>query len=83
MSDENLTRYKYYLLELGGHIKSNAFDETKGLRTAFTKEDIAYYKGIKFAYYSVISLMQQQADAFDIPLKDLKLDDIDADRDLL
>jgi len=31
----------------------------------------------------VLSLMQQQADAFDLPLTDLSLDGLDPDRDLL
>jgi hypothetical protein len=35
------------------------------------------------AYYEVLSLMQQQAVAFDLPLQDLALDGLDPDRDLL
>jgi len=39
--------------------------------------------GRAFAYYEVVSLMQQQAAVFELPLMALSLADIDADRDLL
>jgi hypothetical protein len=35
------------------------------------------------AYYEVISLMQHQAEAFDLPLSDLALFGLDPDRDLI
>ena len=35
------------------------------------------------ALYEVISLFQQQAEAFQIPLEEINLSDIDADEDLL
>ena len=36
-----------------------------------------------FAFHEVVSLMQQQAVAFGIPLEELGLDGIDPERDLL
>jgi hypothetical protein len=35
------------------------------------------------AYYEVLSLMQSQAEAFQLPLNDLALSGLDPDRDLL
>jgi hypothetical protein len=35
------------------------------------------------AYVEVLSLMQQQAVAFNLPLSDLALDDFDPERDLV
>ena len=35
------------------------------------------------AYYEVLSLMQQQAEAFDLPLNDLGLSGLDPDRELI
>lgn len=82
MSNENLTRYKYYLLEFGDWIKIYALEEVKDRRMTFSSTSRAYYDGLASAYHDVISLMQQQAEAFDIPLRELKLHDIDPDRDL-
>jgi hypothetical protein len=47
---------------------------------------VRYYdfkSGRAFAYYEVISLMIQQADAFQLPREAMRLDDIDPERDLL
>ena len=35
------------------------------------------------AFHRVVSLMQQQAGAFDIPLSEINLHDIDAEKDLI
>ena len=43
----------------------------------------AFERGRVFAFHEVLSLMQQQATAFNLPLADLSLDGFDADRDLL
>ncbi len=42
-----------------------------------------YDSGKLMAYYAVISLLQQQARAFEIPLKEIGLDEITPDVDLL
>jgi hypothetical protein len=42
-----------------------------------------YDSGKLMAYYAVISLLQQQAKAFEIPLKEIGLDGITPDIDLL
>lgn len=45
--------------------------------------DRSFHEGRKMAYVYVLSLMQQQAGAFGIPLEDLGLDGLDPERDLL
>ena len=42
-----------------------------------------YRRGRRMAYVEVVSLMQQQAVAFEIPLTELSLDGIDPERDLM
>lgn len=68
-----------YLTDLIMLLKEDALEAKK----RFIEEKNDYNSGYSFAYYEIISLMQQQAKAFQIDFKDLKLDDIDADKDLL
>jgi hypothetical protein len=48
-----------------------------------TAEDKVFQRGRVTAYYEVLSLMQQQAAAFDLPANDLSLGGFDPDRDLI
>ena len=68
-----------YLIDLIALLKESAIEAKK---REYREKD-SYSSGYSFAYYEMISLMQQQAEAFQINLDDLKLDDIDADKDLL
>lgn len=74
------SKYKHYLHDLGILIKEEA-------REAKQQCDIAvndrFTLGELLTWYRVVSLMQQQAQAFGIDLKDLRLDDIDPDSDLV
>jgi hypothetical protein len=45
--------------------------------------DESYRLGALMAFHSVISLLQQQAHAFEIPLEELDLSDIEPESDLL
>jgi len=45
--------------------------------------DYDYADGLLMAYHEVISLMQQQAEAFGIPLTLVRLDDINSETELL
>jgi hypothetical protein len=76
-------KYKYYLEDLGFLLREQAMEAKKRRDTAQDKEDRLFHSGGLLAYYAVISLMQQQADVFDIPLEELRLDGLDPDRDLL
>jgi hypothetical protein len=43
----------------------------------------SFESGYLMAFSYIIGLMQQQAEAFGIPLEELRLEDIDPDKDLL
>ncbi len=75
--------YEYYLLDLGDYLKEYALDAKRACDKHRGTEDYGFYSGIRLAYYGVITLMQQQARGFGIPLEDLKLHDIDPDKDLV
>jgi len=76
-----------YFSDLMVLIKDMAFESkremTEKFNGNFDNPDYIFYRGKTNGYYEMISLMQQQAEAFGIPLKDLNLDDIDADKDLM
>lgn len=71
-----VTTLEAYLADLGTIIKEKA-DEAK------KNDDNEYEIGYRMALYEVISLMCQQAEVFDIDLKDIGLDGIDPERDYL
>jgi hypothetical protein len=72
--------HAHYLRDLG-HILREAAEK---LREEARREDAdKFLNGRAFAYYEVVSLMQQQAIAFQLPLSDLAFDGLDPDRDLL
>ena len=75
--------YKHYLLDLGLLLKEDALEAKAQLEHYRGTKDEAYFAGGLLTYYRIISLMQQQAGAFGIPLEDLHLADIRPDRDLL
>lgn len=58
-------------------------DDEKNGDNALSQYDRGYLRGYAHAYSRVISIMLKQADIFDIPLKELYLEDIDPDEDLL
>ncbi|HEX8705449.1 MAG TPA: hypothetical protein VF815_41835 [Myxococcaceae bacterium] len=45
-------------------------------------DERAFRNGVLMGWYSIISMMQSQANAFGIPTQSLGLDDIDPDSDL-
>ena len=75
--------HKNYLFDLGYEIKHYAL-EVRRERDAAPKgsEEREFTSGQLLAFYRVVSLMQQQAEGLGIPLSDLRLDDIEPDRDL-
>lgn len=74
-------KYKLYLEELGGLIKEYALGAKENLLHTEDAEKI-FNQGELYAYYRLVTLMQQQAMAFDIDLKELDLHDIDPDKQL-
>jgi hypothetical protein len=74
--------YRHYLLDLGRYVREAGIDARADMESA-SDDDRQFQQGRRMAYYEVLSLMQQQATAFDLPPRDLSLDGFDADRDLL
>lgn len=83
-SDSVDQKYKWFLYDLGPILKERAL-ENKGLRDASAEGtgEREYLNGIMMGFHEVISLLQLQADAFQIDRAELRLEDIDPDRDLL
>ena len=71
-----------YLRDLGQLLRE-AGQEAKRSARAATDGDRDFERVKLMAYYEVLSLMQQQAVAFDLPLDDLALDELDPNRDLI
>jgi hypothetical protein len=75
-------KYRNYLFDVGLLIKEKAL-EIKRKSSDDEGETRVFYRGQLFAYAEVISLMQQEADAFGIGLGELRLDDIEPEGDLI
>jgi hypothetical protein len=75
--------YKNYLFDLGYELKQDALDARRERDSAPEgSEDRAFKSGRLLAFYEVISTLRNRAEGFGIPLSDLRLDDIEPDRDL-
>ena len=72
-----------YLADLGHLLKEDAVAAKRDSDAARSGEDAAFARGRSLAYYEVISLLQQQAWVFGIPLEEINLADINPDRDLI
>lgn len=69
----------HYLRDLGYLIRERALKAKEEARS----EPGDFARGQLMAFYEVVSLMQAQADAFEIPFEQLSLDGVDPDRDLI
>jgi hypothetical protein len=69
-----------YLLDLGQLLRGAALSAK---HRAAAAPDRDFEQGRHSAYYEVLSVMHQQAIAFNLPLHDLSLDGLDPERDLL
>lgn len=78
MSDVSV--HANYLRDLGDELRRRA--EGAAAEARANRSD-AFLHGQALAFYSVVSLMQQQAESFGLPMRGLRLDGLDADRDLL
>jgi hypothetical protein len=74
-----MSTHQHYLRDLGDLLRRAANEAHEKAKTSKTDFD----SGRGFAYYEVLSLMCEQAIAFNLPLSDLALDGLDPDRDLL
>jgi len=77
-------KYKWYLYDLGPILKERAL-EHKAARDVEREdsEHRAFLSGLVHGFNEVISVLQQQADGFQIGRQELRLEDIEPDRDLL
>ncbi len=88
MSKPSDSHFRYFLRDLGYLLKEASLEAKQEFsnmkeKPESSETDLAFASGRALAYYEVISLMQQQAAAFQLNLRDLSLNDIDANKDLL
>jgi len=72
-----------YLGDLGYLIREAGEAVKHDVATANDEGDRLFQLGRKMAYYEVLSLMQQQAVAFELPLEDCGLQGLDPERAVL
>ena len=77
-------RHKDYLFDLGFLIKERAIGARQQRdESPPGSAEREFHAGRLLAFNEVVSIMQQQAEGLGLPLSDLRLDDIEPDRDLL
>jgi len=78
------SKYKSYLGDLGPILKELALEHrAERDAAAADSEQRAFSLGVLMGFHEVISILQQQADAFQIGRQELGLEDIEPDRDLV
>jgi hypothetical protein len=80
---KNSDVYKNYLHDLGILIKEIAINAKKREKEEQGVNEKSYNSGYLMGIQRIISLMQEQAEAFRIDLKAISLNDIDPYEDLL
>ena len=75
--------HQAYLSDLGYLLRERALEAKQQARTARGKAEEVFELGRLTAYYEVISLLINQALAFQMPVDDLHLEGLNPDRDLL
>jgi hypothetical protein len=75
--------FQHYLFDLGGLIKGYALAAVAEREKQSDRAAQEFYDGYVQGFHRVVSLMQQQAQAFGIDLKELQLEGIEPDRDLV
>ena len=77
------TSLAHYLADLGALLKQEALDAKTHASGEIGKTGHQFALGRLTAYYEVLSLMKQQADAFGIDARQLSLQGFDAEQELL
>jgi len=75
-------KFEHYLFDLGGLVKEYALAAVEERQKQEDPASLEFYEGYILGFHRIMSLMQQQALAFGIELKDLQLEGIEPDRDL-
>jgi hypothetical protein len=76
-------QWQNYLIDLGRLVKEYALaavEEREKYRNESTQE---FYDGYVLGFHRIVSLMQQQSLDYNIDLKEIQLDSIEPDRDLV
>jgi len=71
--------FENYLRDLGFEIKELALKAKKKRDASRGTDEEPFNNGYLMGFHRVVTLMQQQAEAFGIPLNKINLDDIEAD----
>ena len=79
---KNDEKFKHYLFDLGRLVKEYALAAVEERHKQKDSTSLEFYEGYILGFHRIVSLMQQQALAFSIELKDLQLEGIEPDRDL-
>jgi len=83
MTQSKETTCMHYLSDLGKLLIENARECKEARAKAASPASREFESGRLMGYNEVISLMQQQAIAFGLPVGDLGLEGIDPDNDLI
>jgi hypothetical protein len=75
-------KFEHYLFDLGRLVREYAFAAVEERQKQEDSTSLVFYEGYILGFHRIVSLMQQQALAFGIELKDLQLEGIEPDRDL-
>ncbi len=70
-------KYKNYVIDLGALTKEYAQEAIAECVSAKGSGEEDYKTGYMMGFHRIVTLMQQQAEAFDIPLNEIGLADID------
>lgn len=74
---------KHYIQEISCLLKENAKQAKLEVKDPKTKDSLDYNIGYLMAYHEVITIMKNQAYVFNIDQKEIELEDIEPDRDLV
>jgi hypothetical protein len=75
-------KFEHYLFDLGRLVREYALAAVEERQKQGDSACPEFYEGYILGFHRIVSLMQQQALAFGIELKDLQLEGIEPDRDL-
>ena len=76
-------KFKHYVFDLGRLVKEYALAAVEERQKQEEPASQEFYDGYVLGFHRIVSLMQQHALAFGIELKDIQLEEIEPDRDLV
>lgn len=79
----DIDSFRNYILQISSLLKENARRAKLDADRSDEADSVAFDSGFLMAYHEVISIMKNQAPFFDLKPKDIGLEDINPERDLL